>query len=226
MKRDWDVSRVTSVKQEGLSLTRFSCKFIISIGFCFLFTSLSHGKTINICIDENGNTVFTDNACPAGYKSKNQNKTTSKLLRKDITPSEAVVEINRISWEKYQIALENIEMNWQLTRNPSPGESILHPQVEFTVHNSGENSVIGLKIIMLFMEDSNRNFGDTFEYIKDIPGGSTSQQTSMHPTMGYVYTGFNEDKITSTRYKVDVYARYNGDKEKIATLNFFSKITK
>jgi len=44
--------------------------------------------------------------------------------------------------------------------------------------------------------------------------------------MGYVYTGFNEDKITSTRYKVDVYARYNGDKEKIATLNFFSKITK
>lgn len=226
MKRDWDVSRVTSVKQEGMLLTRFSCKSIISIVFCFLVTSLSHGKTINICIDENGNTVFTDNACPAGHKSKNQNKTTSKLLRTDITPSEAVVEINRISWEKYQIALENIEMNWQLIRNPSPGESILHPQVEFTVHNSGENSVIGLKIIMLFMEDSNRNFGDTFEYIKDIPGGSTSQQTSMHPTMGYVYTGFNEDKITSTRYKVDVYARYNGDKEKIATLNFFSKITK
>ncbi len=226
MKRDWDVSHVISVKPEGLSLKRVSCKFIIAVVFCFLFTPLSHGKTINICIDENGNTVFTDNACPVGYKSKNQNQTTSKLLRTNITPAQAVVETNRISWEKYQIALENIEMNWQLTRNPSQGESILHPQVEFTVHNSGENSVTGLKIIMLFMEDSNKNFGDTFEYIKEIPGGSTSQQTSMHPTMGYVYTGFNEDKITSTRYKVDVYARYNGDKEKIATLNFFSKITK
>ena len=222
MKRDWDVSHVISVKSEGLSLTRISCKLIITVVFCFLFTSLSHGKTINICIDENGSTVFTDNGCPAGYKSKNQNKTTSKLLRKDITPAQVVVETNRISWEKYQIALENIEMNWQLTQE----ESILHPQVEFTVHNSGENSVTGLKIIMLFVEDSNKIFGDTFEYVKEIPGGSTSQQTSMHPTMGYVYTGFNEDKITNTRYKVDVYARYNGDKEKIATLSFFSKTTK
>lgn len=225
MKASRSVILQDGVIVEGLRLlNRQTC--IAAVVFCFFFMPPCHAKTINICTDQSGNTVFTDGACPAGYKSQNQDKTTANLIRKDITPPPANAETKELLWKKHQITIEDIEMNWFLTRSTSQQKSILHPQIEFTVHNNGEDSVTGLKIIMIFLDDANKIFGDTSTYLKDIDAGEFSAKTAMYPEMGFIYNGYDEDSITDKKYTVDIYGRYKGDKEKIGTVNFFSKTTK
>ncbi|MGW8194217.1 MAG: hypothetical protein ACWGOX_08130 [Desulforhopalus sp.] len=196
------------------------------IVLCLLFVQSCYGQQILTCIADSGNTVFTDGACPAGYRRKGQDATTAHIIRKDITPSPVATSPQEFPWEKHDIVLKDIEMSWYLTRNSSQQKSILHPQVEFTVHNNGEIGVAGLKIIMIFVDDADKPFGDTSAYLKDIPAGRSSEETAMHPSMGFVYNGYDKDMITDKRYTVDIYGRYKGDKEKITTLDFFSKTIK
>jgi hypothetical protein len=113
-------------------------------------------------------------------------------------------------------------MNWLLTENSSGKEAILHPQVEFTVHNSGGDILGRMKIITLFFDESNKLFGDTYRYTKKIAPGKFSPKLFMSPSKGFVYSGYNKEKITASKFRVDVYGRYQGDKEKIGSLEFFS----
>jgi len=194
----------------------------ILIGWCLLFANPAHAEVIQTCTNDQGKIIFTDTGCPPGFTSKTNKNISAKIVRRDITPAQVVEKDNSIIWQKYNIGLEDIQMNWLLTGDSSGKEAILYPQVEFTVHNSGSDNLGRMKIITLFFDESNKLFGDTYRYTKEIAPGKFSPKVSMSPSKGFVYSGYNKEKITASKFRVDVYGRYQGDKEKIGTLDFFS----
>jgi len=200
--------------------TILKCCFVI--GYCLIFTPPASAEVIQTCVNGQGKTIFTDTGCPPGFISKTGEGNTAKIVRRDITPATVNEKDNNIIWQKHNIVLEDISMSWLLTRKSQEKKAILHPQVVFTVHNSGTTTLGRLKIIMLFYDESNKLFGDTYKYTKKIEPDKRSSKLSLSPSKGFVYSGYNEEKITVSKFKVDVYGRYLGDKEKIGSLEFFS----
>lgn len=179
------------------------------------------------CIDGKGHSTFTNSVCPDGFHLKNppkQPKQPKQIKKTKPAPAIAPKKIS-ISWFEYDITLEDVKMDWYLSRSSSQKESIYHPRIQFVVHNGREETIERLKIEIFYVEKGDKIFGDDTEYIRDLPAGYTSKIIFMKPAIGNVFNGYNKNSITSRKFKVDIYGEYKGTREKITTLDFFSKIT-
>ena len=174
------------------------------------------------CIDSKGRSTYTNNVCPTGYHLKNPPKP------KQTVKTGAIVPENKTSltWDKFNITIEDIKMEWYLGRNSSQKESLYHPRIQFVVRNDREEAIDRLEIELLYVEEDNKIFGDDDASIYDLPAGYTSKTIFMKPGMGIVFNGYNEKTITNKTYKVDMYGKFNGTREKITTLEFSSKLTR
>ncbi|MBW1636696.1 MAG: DUF4124 domain-containing protein [Deltaproteobacteria bacterium] len=195
----------------------------IVIFLCLLFTSPSIAGSIQTCVNDQGKTIFTDVGCPTGFTLKGKERAATKITRRDISPAPVIEKHDTMAWQDHQISLEGIASSWLLTGSDGGEDKILHPQVEFTVHNSSNESLARMKIIILFYDEHNSLFGDTYMYTREIAAGKHSQKMFMAPHKGFIYSGYNEEKITATNFRVDIYGRYRGVKEKIGSLDFFSR---
>lgn len=183
-------------------------------------------KSIKFCTDRQGNTIYTDNACPPGFTRKTVSNVASPKVIEE-APVE-VVEEEEISWDKYQISLEQVEMGWQLVKDGSAQGAVIYPRLKFVVKNGGVSEVSRLKIIMSFTDESGVFLGDTHKYIKRIEPNKNSEQTILSPTRGYSYDERNDHNdykkniIIATKLAVDITARYMGEKKHLVTLDFSS----
>lgn len=204
-------------------------KYLQYLGFVFTFfcSSIFCSASINQCIDGSGNIIFTDNDCPNGFTKKGGQKR-PKITKK--TPDiQQPKEVNStILWEKYQLSFDEIEMSWRLTKGTKKEPSIISPQLTFSVGNNGAEAVLRLKLILLFKDSNGNILGDTFKYIRHIDPGQKAESVSMSPDRGYSYDAENDyndlkkNLILDTKLKVDIVARYMGEKVTITTLDFTS----
>lgn len=201
---------------------------LIVASLCLIWTQPTFAG-INLCIDSKGNTVYTDNSCPHGFTIKTETQSAVDAVSPVQTPKPEQ-KSKKISWEKYQISMEDIELSWRLVLDATTNSAIIYPQVEFTVSNSGNEAVSRLKIILLFKDKNNKNLGDTFQYVKTLPGGEKSEKIVMSPSRGYFYdkqndhNDYKKNLIVATELKVEIMARYMGEKSKIAILDFSSDV--
>lgn len=205
----------------------------LSVGTCILCTFAaqdSRARNINICVDSEGNTFYTDTVCPKGF-SKNSEDSNGQEGEVETSDHDEVKK-KVVVWDKHQLTIENIEMSWYPTENSSTKETIFHPQVEFTVNNRGKDTVVHLKFIMSFFDSNGKLFGDTSSYIRNLQPGSSSKKKAMYPTMGYSYDAskdyndYKKNLITDTKFTVELHARYKGEKARVTSLDFFSKTVK
>ncbi len=198
-------------------------KSILAI-FCIIVTTSAFAGSFKECIDGKGHSTFTNSVCPGGFHLKNPPKQPKQI--KKIKPAPAVPpEKISISWFDYDITLEDVKMDWYLSSSSSQKESIYHPRIQFVVHNGRDETIERLKIEIFYVEEGDKMFGDDSERIYDLPAGYTSKTIFMKPSIGSIFNGYNKDTITRRTFKVDIFGEYKGIREKITTLDFFSKVT-
>lgn len=109
-----------------------------------------------------------------------------------------------IAIPEFGLMIKDINMVWYLSGSGFQKEKLYHPQIEFVIQNDSEKYIDDLKIKCLFIEDGNKVFGDTTEYIDDIPSKMISQTIFLRPAMGYTYNSYNRPTITKTIFDVQM----------------------
>ncbi|MBU8910688.1 MAG: DUF4124 domain-containing protein [Desulfobacterales bacterium] len=109
-----------------------------------------------------------------------------------------------ITLPEFGLLIKDIDMVWYLSGSGLQKEKTYHPQIEFVVLNDSEKYIDGLKIKGLFIEGSNKIFGDTTEYLSEIPPKMVSKTVFMRPSMGYIYNGHNRSTITKKIFDVQM----------------------
>lgn len=230
------MEKVKNIMGGHVSKTRYLTRkrirrFITAVLLCFVFSLPNHAASITLCVDSQGNKVYTDNLCPPGF-SEGKQAGKEKKVKQDPVSNLVDEKKRKVFWEKHKIGIDDIEMSWHLAKGTSNKGSVFHPQVEFTVHNGGSDTVFRLKFIAIFIDSNEKQFGETSLYINRLAASKVSKKKSMSPEMGYSYdekkdyNDYKKNLITDTKFKVELFARYQGEKVKIATLDFFSKTIK
>lgn len=203
--------------------------FFITVAYGLVCTPSLYSQGINLCTDRHGNSVYTDNACPAGFTRKKQSE---RKIVKVQEPTEEDDKELLISWEKYKISLDNVEMGWHLVKEQTNQDAVIYPQVDFRVTNGGAEPVSRLKIIMSFTDETSQSLGATHKYIKMVLPGSSSDTISMSPARGYSYdeqsdyNDYQKNIIIGTRITVEITARYMGEKKQVGIMEFSSNLVR
>lgn len=109
------------------------------------------------------------------------------------------IEISQVG-----IFIKDMKMVWYLSQSSFQKEKIYHPQIEFAVQNNSDVSISGLKAKCIFIENNNKVFGTSDEYIDEIPPGLTSKTIFIYPAMGIVYNGYNRSTIINKTFDVQM----------------------
>ncbi len=130
----------------------------------------------------------------------------NNLVKKDKLPS--VYEGTK---PEVQFDLVDLKKDWYLTVTSLQKEQLYQPQLQFKVKNVGTSEIKYLQLMAVFFEDQKKEIYDKHEeYVVgsgDVPlsPGYTSKTIFMRTSIGYVFSGYNQEKIFSQTFNIKLY---------------------
>jgi len=137
-----------------------------------------------------------------------------------------ISESSDIIVSEFGLLIKDINMVWYSGGSLLQKKELYHPQVELVVQNDSKKYIDNLKIKCIFIEDGNKIFGDTTEYLDDIPPKMISQTVFLRPSMGYTYNGYNRATIIKKIFDVQMTVFLDGQSILRKNLKFNTSSTK
>ena len=92
-------------------------------------------------------------------------------------------------YRELMINLVDLEMSWYVSRSMLQKETIIQPQLEFSVRNSSASTHQNLRFKCVFLQPGNVVFDSAEDSISDLRSGYTSPTLFLRPATGFVDKG-------------------------------------